>query len=253
MRSLTLTLATLLISVTTLASPGPAPHRATMSVTGRATLSASPELATLSVSVSSVCMDTIAEGAAANDRLTNQILDVLRRYKRGPNDHVWATGNGFSLETVYGKPSEVLCSRKWRADNSLTLITASLDKLGQLQAELAAVIDAEQVNPAKVKQTYAETSRFEFSLTEETTSRLRREGQNKALDDARSRFEVFVGRCGFRNASLKSISSPEFSGFHPVLSQSQQPGSAPILPRELQVTTTVSFQWEFEHNGTCLL
>lgn len=238
-------------------SPGPesAPAlKATMEVVGHGDATSAPEYARLTVNVSSICHETAAQARDASALLANQIVDVLNRFRRGPKDRVTASGNSSSVSTEYSG-QQVLCSRKWRADNLLAIETSALDVLGELQSEVLRVIDL--ATPAgQQRQTTGSVSQFSFYLYPETISRLRLAAQKKALEDARSQFNGFAETCGFRNAVLKKISPPVVGVFAPQAAHAAPlPGGVqpPLLPAELKVDVQWKFLWEFDHGGTCLM
>jgi uncharacterized protein YggE len=240
-----------------LALAGTAQASGSIVINGKGQAAAVPELVRLTVSVTSLCYDTSRGAKDANAALANEALTALRNFASDPRDEVHASGgvNVRQTEYVYdGNESRVLCQNKWRATNTLTIETANMDGLPDLQDALLAAIDLSAVDPQIVAQTYAELGQPAFDLYPETTKRLRQEAQVAAYDDARSQFEAFQSRCAFVDPQLISITPPEYTVYPRVDGEampSMDAGVTPIIPDDIAVNASYRFEWSFTPSANC--
>jgi uncharacterized protein YggE len=243
-----------------IAAAGPA-HAAgsiVINATGRA--SAAPELVRVTVGVTSICYESSRAAKDANATLANSILTALRTFASDPRDEVHATGGVNVRQTEYvfdGGSSRVLCENKWRATNTLTIKTANIDALPDLQDALLAAVDLSAVDPGQMAQTYGELSQPVFDIYPETSQRLRREAQIAAYDDARTQLETFQSRCALDDAQLTSIAPPEFSAFARGVNGEAMPAadsaSTPVIPTDITVQASWRFEWSFTPSSDCKL
>lgn len=101
------------------------PAPSTIEVTGRATIMAIPNTATVSFAVETSA-STAKQAAAENARKTNSLLSRLREIA---GKEVKIKTSGFNLTPVYDKDSG-LRPKGYRARNSVVLETKNIDELG---------------------------------------------------------------------------------------------------------------------------
>lgn len=228
-------------------------------IVGRAESEAPPEFTTIQVSVTSICYDQSRGAKDANAILSNDIIKILQKFVKKEKDKVTAKGGQNVRQTEYTTSPDgttrVLCDKKWRATNSISLQTADLADIPEIQDQVLAAIDKmEGINPNKVAQSYAELMQPNFFLYPETVSRLQKEVQKKAWDDAKEQLQVFKDKCTFKNAMLKSIGQPGFSRY-PVAENLPHVKSAytPIIPDTIHIKAVWQFVWSFEQSTNCRL
>lgn len=225
----------------------------TIEITGRGNAKALPEYATLSVQVVSLCYETSRDANDANGQLASSLVEILKKYATKEKDQVTATGGATIRQTEFisgpGGISKILCERKWRTTNQLTLELNDFQVLPALQDELYAVIDAEGPSAALGAQSYAELSHPNFSLYSETYTRLRKEAQSMSWKDANEQLDTFKTVCEFKNLRLVKISEPEYT----MRQKFAADESNPMIPDSLIVYATWHFIWEFDPTPGCRL
>ncbi len=248
---------TLALLISTLASAHPETGR--IEILGRGEATAAPEYAAISVSVISLCYDHSRDAKTANAELANTIVSILKKYQRTPNDKVTATGGANQRQTEYLEPDPqgrraVLCERKWRASNTLTLETASIALVAEIQDKILSAIDkTEELDPTRKAQTYAQLGQPQFSVYPKTMTRLRAEAQAAAWVDGKAQFNGFAAACKFHDPKLISITQPTFNAV-PHFELHQAAGAAtPIIPDAMKVQAEWKFVWSFEPRETCAL
>lgn len=246
-----LALASFLLTSPALAASG------SIVIIGSGEAATAPEVARLSVHVTSLCYDTSRGAKDANAVLANTVLALLRSFASDPLDRVTASGGANTRQTEYaaqGGTTRTLCEMKWRATNTLTISTGALDTLADLQDALLNSIDASAIDPQAVAQTYAELTQPDFSLRETTLRDLRAKAQTAAYDDAKAQFDVFASRCAFQDAQLTSISPPQYDVYPRVdgrVLDTAAGGSTPIVPDDINVKASWRFEWSFTPTGSC--
>jgi uncharacterized protein YggE len=139
-------------------------------IVGSGDASSPPQFARLSVLVVSICYDQSRTAKDANAQLANQVVDLFKRFTQGTKDTVTTTGGPNERETIYvpvpNGTSRILCERKWKATNGIHLQTAAIKALPDIQDEVLKLIDrAEDIDPTKVTQTYAQLEQPTFFCT----------------------------------------------------------------------------------------
>jgi uncharacterized protein YggE len=233
--------------------------RGSIEIYGNGEASSAPELATLSVSVVSVCYDSSRAAVDANAELANRVLKVLESYKKDKRDRIVATGGPSLRHTEYVDLGEgkrkVLCERKWKSTNLLTLRMADLKAVSDLQDAVLKAVGSEDITPTRVAQTYAQLSQPGFTVYPETQTRLRTEAQKRAWQDAKAQFDGFQATCRFRDVKLTTISPPSYHGI-PKFAEAPMPHAAPqtpVIPDELTMRVSWRFVWTFEPGGECFM
>lgn len=229
-------------------------------IVGTGQAAAAPEVVRMSVYVTSICYETSRGAKDANAEVANRVLEILRNFASDPRDRITASGGVNLRQTEYavvGTTTKTLCELKWRATNTLTIETGSIDGVPDLQDLLLASIDATVVDPDQAAQTYAELAQPSFSLRAETMKSLRATAQGAAYDDAKGQLDVFASRCAFQDARLTTISPPEYDAYPRKdgdAMNSDMGGSAtPIIPDDINVTATWRFEWAFTPSPSCPL
>lgn len=235
--------------------------RGSVEIIGHGESTSAPEFATMSVSVVSICYNTSLDAKNANATLANKIVTLFQGHRHGSKDKVIATGGVNVRETEYvdtgSSTRKVLCERKWKATNQITLETSELKMIPDIQDEVLKAIDeVDDVRPDKTDQTYAQLAQPGFSVYPETMQRLRKEAESKAWDDAKGQYDGFASKCDFQDSHLTSIAPPTYA--YPHFSDSPAPAhggkqpETPILPDELSVQATWKFIWTYTPGGHCL-
>lgn len=223
-------------------------------ITGTGESSAPPEFTEVSVQVISLCYDSSRGAQEANAALANRIVDVGKRFSRGPQDKVIASGGANLRQTEYTYPTagtpRVLCERKWRTSNTIQVQMAEIASVPDLQDELLKEMGSEAIDPSKTAQTYMELSQPSFHLYKETHKKLRTQSQERAFADAREQLEVFKKGCTLRNLRLQKVSQPQFS-VRSKYADHAASASTPIIPDELAVNAVWKFEWEFDPTPDC--
>ena len=230
----------------------------TIELSGKGQAASLPEYALINVHVTSICYDTAQEAKNANASLANQLVKTLKEFARGSRDRVTTTGGHFVRQTEYF-PSEtggnkILCSKKWRASNTLTLETASISDISKIQDEILSSSDRFMgSDPSKVEQSYAELMQPNFNLYPETYDQLKKKTYSQAYADAKNQLDAIKEGCSFINLQLKSI-MPNF--MHSSARESARAYSpseeTPVLPDEIVLKASWKFIWTFEQFNQCL-
>lgn len=223
-------------------------------ITGRGEAGTMPEFASISVVVTSLCYDTSRAAKDANAVLAQKMVDTLKTFARGKRDKVTASGGPNFRQTEYipgiGGTTRILCERKWRTTNQLRLEIADYKSLPDIQDEILELVDNDQVDPAKVAQTYGEIGQPSFHLYLETATRLRTEAQGKAWQDARVQLDAFKAACAFKDLKLVKVFEPTVTTHAKYAGDAQEAGT-PIIPDELEARVAWRFVWEFEPAPGC--
>ena len=235
-----------------------------ITITGTGQSSAAPECATVSINVSSICYDTSTDAKNANAKLASDIMTTLQKYKTHSDDSLTATGgaNVQQTETEYTTDAQgnshavTLCRNKWRANNTLTLKTASLDSLSDIQDAVLGLVD--QTAPADsttVPRTSASLSQPQFDVESATRLKLRSEAQHNAYEDAMNQFQDFDKDCHFKNPTLQTVAQPTFQvspAYDRAMPEAAPGGNAtPISPDSITVTSTWQFVVNFDGANFC--
>ena len=232
----------------------------TIEITGMGQANRAPEYAEIRVNVTSICYDKSLDAKDANAVLANHILTVLNKFVRSERDKVSATGgqNVRQSEVFYfpAGGSKTLCELKWRATNTLTLQTASMRDIPEIQDLVLAASDKlEGLDPKKAEQTYGELMQANFFAYPETMTLLKKESQKRAWDDAKAQLAVFKEQCNFKTIQLKSIAEPGYSLYPKVTDRLyvKESSETPIIPDKIFLSAVWRFVWTFVQSGNCLL
>jgi uncharacterized protein YggE len=230
---------------------------------GKGEVSAKPEQAQITVSVVSLCYDKSRDAVNANAVLADKLVKLMQARTRAPQDKVVATGGQTVRQTEYlyeegGANRKVLCERKWRASNTLTLKTSALNEVADIQDAILVAIDgAEETRAGVTAQTYAQLSQPSFVLLPGTLTKLRAQAQKDAYADAKAQFENFRSVCPFQNPQLVSVTPPQavtpMPRFAAPASVEAGGTATPILPDELVVSAQWKFVWEYEPSASCAI
>lgn len=222
----------------------------TILIVGAGEAARAPEFARLHVRVTSICYETSKGAKDANAALASPIVDILRGFQKAEGDKVTASGGPNLRQTetipVAGGQYKVLCERKWRAENTLTLFTSATDLVAHIQDALLEKIDAEAASPDKTAQTFAELGQPGFGLKSETVRALKIDSQRAAWEDAKLQLEAFAGRCELKNLKLIKISPPQHSMIAKYADGTEAQIDTPILPDHISVRSELEFTWTFD-------
>lgn len=232
-------------------------ERGRVVIVGTGEASHAPEYATLRMTVTSLCYETLREAKEANAALARDLLGILQRFAVDPRSRVTAVG-GPSVrqnETISVRDQiKVLCQMKWRVTNTLKIETPALTTFGDLEDQLLVAIDQaapQGADPSKVAQSFADLSTPEFNVYDETLLSLRTTAQQKAFADAKGQFRVFAAACPLADVHLAKISPPR----QEVRYQYARMGfdeSSPLIPEQVSVKATWEFEWSFLANQECV-
>lgn len=219
-------------------------------IVGRAQVEKAPEYGEVQVRVTSLCYEKPLDAQSENADLSRKILDVLKAYVRTEKDELTASGGHTLRQTEYTSDhegrSKILCERKWRTTNMLTLRTNDLDSVSSIQEKvLQAMSLSEGINAEEKQQTYAEMSQPEFFVYPQTYSEMKTEAQSKAWQDASSQFQVFLNQCKLQNVRLAEITQPEYFRLAKAAPMDSETGT-PIIPDSVSVYATWKFKWIFD-------
>lgn len=219
-------------------------------ISAKGEASRAPELARMRIVTTSICYDTSLSAKEANSQLATPLLDILKSYVSKDEDKVSATGGRTirQTETVPGSGGQykVICERKWRAENQLSLQTSALNEVSNIEEMLLKKIDAEVISAEKAAQTFAEIYRPTFDVRAETLRELRLEAQAKAWEDAKAQLKGFKSRCELKNLKLVRVSPPDHSSYAKYADGSEGTYRTPIIPEEIVVRTDIDFTWTFD-------
>jgi uncharacterized protein YggE len=230
-------------------------------VTGHGVAKSAPEYYSLTASVISMCYDKATEAQKANAELAQKIVDTMNGYlRRGTPDKVTTTGGASVRETEYADSGtmtrKVICERKWRTTNLVTLESGEKDKIPELQDALLQAIDqADDVRPDKTTQTYAQLGGPSFRLYPATEQKLQQDAAKAAWDDAVAQFSVFKTQCGWTDAHVSGVSRVQYLSAPHFADAAPAPGTprTPIIPDEMQVQANWNVTWSFTPGGSCFM
>ena len=215
------------------ASPMPVvlPNETILRVSGEGSVRTTPEIAEVSVGVSTTG-PTAIEALSQNNRKTAALVDALR--KAGiTGEHIQTTD--LSVAPEYAENAKVDRITGWRATNSLTIRTIDLENLGALMT----VLFEAGGNTINTPQ---------FDLTEPSRLRAVREAESKALAEAQDQAEATARSMGMRIARtlLVSDSTVNFTGGggHIVVTGSRSGRPAvPIEPGQIEIRAKYSIEY----------
>ncbi len=224
-------------------------------IIGKGSVAKSPEYAEVQVHVTSLCYEKPVEAQKENAGLSNRILEVLREYVRTEKDKVVATGGHTLRQTEYTSDvdgrAKVLCERKWRTSNTVTLKTQDMASVALIQEKVLSLISTEEgLDPNHTHQTYAEMGEPLFAVYPETFSKMKQEAQGKAWEDASEQFKGFLQKCELKNVRLAQISQPEYFGLAKSASLVGDE-TTPIIPDAISVYASWKFLWVFDPTPGC--
>jgi len=223
-------------------------------VVGNGEARSAPEFTRLSVNVISICFDSSQAARNANARLANEIVELFRELLDQDAPDRVVTRPGASViqsETVWSEDERrVICERKWRFTNTVSIELRDIDVLAELQDRLTMIIDVTaDIDPDLAAQTYGEIDPPSFHLYPETLREMRSSAQRSAYDDARHQYDALSQRCHFEGTRLIRVAppsydvSPMFQG--EALKLDAASSETPILPDELSVSVSLEFIWSF--------
>jgi uncharacterized protein YggE len=231
----------LLALAITLAAPGAvraaddagAPPRRTISVSGSGEAQAAPDYATLSLAIETHAA-TAAEAAGRNGRLAQKVADALKA-RLGDKGKIW-TG-GYSLYPEYANetnPNARPAVVGYRAENSITVETGSLDLVGPL-IDTAIGAGANRINS------------LDFNLRDET--RARGEAIGRAARDAQAQAQALANALGVKLGPIVTATTQSQIGPRPVMMRAMAMSAGaetPIQPGQISVPATVSITYEIQ-------
>ena len=232
--------------------------RGRLVVNGIGEVSAQPEMAQLEVTVTSMCYETSRAAKEANAQLAQKIVEKMQSFTVDPRDQVVATGGPNVRQTEVipvGGENKILCERKWRASNHITLKFSRIDIVPDLQdALLEAVDQVSDVSPSGLAQTFAELGQPHFDVYPETSLRLKHEAQAKAYDDALGQFGVFKKRCSFADERLTYIAPPQYEVIPRMRAMAAYAADSatPIIPDVVVYQAHWRFEWSYEAPLGCV-
>ncbi|MBX7499948.1 SIMPL domain-containing protein [Qipengyuania sp. YG27] len=229
------------LALTLLASPSfaqsadPAPvvsaNETILRVSGEGTLSVAPEMAKISVGVSTTGA-TALDALSENNRKSGSLVEAIRAAGIAGKD---VQTNDLSVEPEYAEDEEVDRIIGWRATNTLTITTSDLENLG----DLITVLFEAGGNTADTP---------DFGLTERSKLRATRQAERKALEEARDQAEATAEALGMRIARTLLVSDSKVSftggGRYIVVTGSRMARSAvPIEPGLIEVEAKYSVEY----------
>lgn len=230
----------------------------TIQITGQGEASLPPDMFKIEVAINSVCYESTKQAKIANAEIANKVVPLAQKYVRNPMDKLTTHPGGFIRETEYipteDGHSRILCERKWKTWNKITLTLHDISSLPELQDELVSFLaPIEALKPDHQEQTFAQLTSPEFLLTTENQIKLRRESQQAALDDAKDQFHNFDANCHFNLAKLSSVTTPNFNTVirYGAKMANAELDSTPVIPENITVTAVWNFVWEFESAPGC--
>jgi uncharacterized protein YggE len=228
-------------------------QRGSITVVGNGEASSLPEYTSVSVTVTSICFDSSVGASNANAALANKLLQTLRKYASGARDKVTANPGAnvrTSVTVPVGSSWKTVCTEKWKATNTLTVEMGTITDLPKLQDELLTTVDLAAPDPNQVAQTYAEVGQPFFHLYAETETKLRSEAETKAFADAQLQLKTFESLCDFQDTKLVQIAPPEYTVM-PRAAGADIASGTPVIPDEIDVRASLTFQWSFEPTSDC--
>jgi uncharacterized protein len=207
----------------------------TIEVAGNGEAQAVPDLATLAVAIETQG-PTAAEAASRNASLAQKVVEALKA-KLGDKGKI-STG-GYTLDPEYNEPrreNEKPMITGYRAQNSITVETGSLELLGPL-IDAAIEAGANRVNA------------LDFSLRDDTKART--EAIAKAAKDAQSQAQALAASLGVKLGPIVKAST--VAQVRPILGTGVRFAAAiatsaptPVQPGEVTVPATVSLTYEIQ-------
>ncbi|NPD17342.1 SIMPL domain-containing protein [Xinfangfangia sp. D13-10-4-6] len=209
------------------ATPSLADRANTISVNGEASISRAPDMATISVGVTTTGK-TAAEALTQNSAEMQKVIDRLKA--SGVGDAQMQT-SGLSVNpnwsnSNYSSTSEV---EGFTAMNSLRVGIRDLDKLGEL-------LDAVVADGANT------LNGVNFGLIDPRP--VLDEARKEAIVDARAKAELMAAAAGVKLGDLVSISEVGGYGGGPSPAFRMDAASVPVQRGEVDYQATVSMTWE---------
>ena len=230
----------------------------TIQITGNGEASSPPDMYHMDIKVISICYESTQEAKNENAKIANNLIKLSQKFLRDSNDKVTTYPGGFIRDTEYipgdDGHSKTLCERKWKTWNTVRLTLHDLKSLPAVQDEILTYLaPIEALQPNKKEQSFVQLSSPEFSLTDENRTKLRRQAQQAALQDAKDQFLNFDANCHFKSAKLNSLTPPSFSSVLRYASKAAETSDSatPVIPENITVTATWNFIWEFDSTPGC--
>ena len=205
----------------------------TITMTGRATIGATPDRVEITLGVSSKA-ETAKDALTLNNVNMNQIISTLK--ENGVEEKYILTSN-FSIHADYqhfkdGRPAQV---RGYNVSNTVRVQVQDVKKLGPL---------LDKVVSAGSNQVHG--IRFYVSNAEEIKDKARK----KAVERARRKAELYTEAAGVKLGKVMVISeSAHHAGNNPVpmaRSLKAEATSVPISGGEQQLGVSVTISWELD-------
>ncbi len=216
------------------AADSSAPPPRTIRVSGSGETEAAPDYATLSLAIETHAA-TAAEAAGRNGELAQKVADALKA-KLGDKGKTW-TG-GYSLYPEYAnelRPNAKPVVVGYRAENSITVETGSLDLVGPL-IDAAIGAGANRINS------------LDFNLRDET--RARSEAIARAAHDAQAQALALANALGVKLGPILTATTQSEIGPRPLMmramAMSATAAPTPIQPGQITVPATVSITYEIQ-------
>jgi uncharacterized protein YggE len=202
---------------------------AQISVTGEGRVDAVPDMATVSLGVTTQGA-TAAEALAANSAAVQAMLDRLTAAGIAARD---IQTTGLSLNPLWSNydSSPVQKIEGYAASNMVTVRVRALDGLG-------GVLDAAVTDGANT------LSGLSFGLADPEPAL--REARAKAVQDARARAEVLAGAAGVKLGRVLSITEGGLAGPSPMPMYRAEAAMAPVpvAGGEVAMSVTATLVWE---------
>lgn len=205
--------------------------RATLAVTGEATVTRAPDMATLSIGATTLA-DTAADAMAGN---AAAVAAVIARLKEAGIESGDMQTSGLSLSPNWSRPSEADGTSRivgYTATNGLRVTVTALDTLGT-------VLDAAIADGANT------LDGLNFALADPRPAL--DEARRDAVADARARAELIAGAAGVSLGPVVSITEGGGYGV-PVVTYGSMPkaASVPIEQGEVSYSASVTITWALE-------
>ena len=208
------------------AMPGhPKPHAARLSVTGEGQSATQPDMATISLGVSTEAA-TAQEAMAQNATRQQAVIDALKAEGIEARD-IQTSGLNLSPRMVFaeGQPPKL---SGYTAQNMVTVRVRDLARLGPVLDKLVET-GANEING--------------IGFAREDMEAARDEARARAIAEARRRAEQMAGAAGMRLGALRALSdAPVAEGPRPMMmrAEAKAADATPIEAGELSVTAQVS-------------
>lgn len=222
----------LLAPVSTNLSAAEQPATRSISVSGTGTVNARPDIASISVGVSSEAK-TAREALDANTTAMTRVIADLKKQQIKAKD---IQTTNFSVNPRYhhykdGKPPVIT---GYRVVNAVTIIVRDLAKLGTILDQT-------------VSQGSNQVNGIRFSI--DKSQDLEDEARKRAITDARRKAELYAREADVQLGAITTISESSVSRPQPVVRRAaMQARSAPvpIEAGEQQITARVNVSWELK-------